>query len=132
MPSTVKAISEVEAIISKNPYGLELQAQVMNIYENLSYVASVMVDYCLKPSRFPVIGMAVLHWIQLTLDERDYYSTHFSTGTMPIHFLLLDEIACRFPCQRSRVLDLYVKAFEKPHDMSPLFAVRSNPLCSRS
>lgn len=43
--------------------------------------------------RHPVVAVGVLRWISVSVSEKDFFATNFTTGQVPLQLALLDR-AC--------------------------------------
>uniref|UniRef100_A0A674CU79 Negative elongation factor complex member C/D n=1 Tax=Salmo trutta TaxID=8032 RepID=A0A674CU79_SALTR len=64
-------------------------------------------------SRFPVVAMGVLKWVDWTVSEPRYFQ--LQTDHTPVHLALLDEISTCHQLLHPQVLQLLIKLFETEH-----------------
>jgi len=66
---------------------------------------------CIK---FPVVGMGVLHWVDLTVSEPNFFK--LNTDHTPLHLVLVDEVVSNHPLLHPRALQLLTRLFENSYD----------------
>uniref|UniRef100_A0A8C7QIR2 Negative elongation factor complex member C/D n=1 Tax=Oncorhynchus mykiss TaxID=8022 RepID=A0A8C7QIR2_ONCMY len=81
----------------------------------LAYAANFLwvTIVALSISRFPVVAMGVLKWVDWTVSEPRYFQ--LQTDHTPVHLALLDEISTCHQLLHPQVLHLLIKLFETEH-----------------
>jgi len=69
---------------------------------------------CLCVSRFPVIAIGVLVWVDEILSDKSYFK--LNTDHTPLHLVLVDEIVTNHLLLHQKALDLLVRLFESSFD----------------
>ena len=65
----------------------------------------------------PIVAHALLVWLKYTIGKMDYYTNNWTTTSIiPDHYVLLEEIAVRFPLMRPHVFRIFEHEFENPPD----------------
>lgn len=99
LKATIQAIEKVHAICNINKGSTELIADFQTLYN------------CI---RFPVVGVGVIRWVELTVTEPSYFK--LSTDSCPPHLAVLDEVATVHPSLHPQILKLLIQLFESKQD----------------
>ncbi|BFZ13494.1 hypothetical protein BsWGS_16533 [Bradybaena similaris] len=99
LKSTIQAIEKTHTLLSNHKGSSDLIAEVSTLFT------------CLK---FPVVGMGVLHWVDLTVSEPNFFK--LNTDHTPLHLVLVDEIVSNHLLLHQRALDLLTRLFENTYD----------------
>jgi len=59
--------------------------------------------------------MALISWIENTMDDENYSELYNQVNVRPLTFDLLNEAAIRQPLQRDAIFNIYKKSFEKQY-----------------
>lgn len=65
-------------------------------------------------SRYPVVGVGVIRWIENTVTEPSYFK--LSTDSCPTHLAILDEVAAVHCTLHQQILTLLIRLFESKQD----------------
>ena len=96
----VATLKEAEIVVRANPFGFELQASILRIR---------------GLTETPVVAKAMMYWIRNNLADKDYYANNFSKTQVPIHLILLEEIAVLHPLLREDVFAVFVVQLDQDH-----------------
>jgi len=99
LKSTSQAIEKTHTLIRNHKGSSDLIAEVATLFT------------CIK---FPVVGMGVLHWVDLTVSEANFFK--LNTDHTPLHLVLVDEIVSNHPLLHQKALELLVRLFENTYD----------------
>lgn len=99
LKSTSQAIEKTHSLIRNHKGSTDLIAEVATLFT------------CIK---FPVVGMGVLHWVDLTVSEPNFFK--LNTDHTPLHLVLVDEIVSNHPLLHQKALELLVRLFENTYD----------------
>lgn len=59
--------------------------------------------------------MALISWIENTMDDPNYSDLYNQVNVRPLTYDLLNEVAIRQPLQRDAIFNIYKKSFEKQY-----------------
>uniref|UniRef100_A0A2C9LZW2 Uncharacterized protein n=1 Tax=Biomphalaria glabrata TaxID=6526 RepID=A0A2C9LZW2_BIOGL len=99
LKSTIQAIEKTHTLLVNHKGSSELIAEVNTLFS------------CI---RFPVVGMGVLHWVDLTVSEPNFFK--LNTDHTPLHLVLVDEIVSNHPLLHHKALKLLTLLFENSYD----------------
>lgn len=99
LKATIQAIEKVNLICNVNLGSQELIAELQTLYN------------CI---RFPVVGVGVIRWVEITVTEASYFK--LSTDSCPPHLAILDEVANVHPSLHAQILRLLIQLFESKQD----------------
>ncbi|KAH9499747.1 hypothetical protein Btru_077720 [Bulinus truncatus] len=99
LKSTIQAIEKTHTLLVNHKGSSELIAEVNTLFS------------CI---RFPVVGMGVLHWVDLTVSEPNFFK--LNTDHTPLHLVLVDEIVSNHPLLHQKALKLLTLLFENSYD----------------
>lgn len=99
LKATIQAIEKVHAICNISKGSTELIADFQTLYN------------CI---RFPVVGVGVIRWVELTVTEPSYFK--LSTDSCPPHLAVLDEVATVHSSLHMQILKLLIRLFESKQD----------------
>ncbi|XP_005104209.1 negative elongation factor D [Aplysia californica] len=99
LKSTSQAIEKTHSLICRHKGSSELIAEVTTLFT------------CIK---FPVVGMGILHWVDVTVSEPNFFK--LNTDHTPLHLVLVDEIVSNHPLLHQKALELLVRLFENTYD----------------
>jgi len=69
----------------------------------------------LKATDIPITSVALISWIENTMDDPNYSDLYNQVNVRPLTFDLLNEAAIRQPLQRDNIFNIYKKSFEKQY-----------------
>jgi hypothetical protein len=92
----IQALTKVCKVCQDKSFGLKMGEVLPAIRENLSN---------------PLVSAVVIHWVQITLLDINYYETSYHTQVTPVLLMLLCNIATRHILQREAVFDVLLKVF---------------------
>ncbi|ORX81047.1 hypothetical protein BCR32DRAFT_327463 [Anaeromyces robustus] len=95
---TVDAINHLNGILKKITPNTDLKEYFMDL---------------LKASNIPITSMALISWIENTMDDANFSDWYNQVNVRPLTFDLLNEAAIREPLQRDAIFNIYKKSFEK-------------------
>ena len=88
-----------------------------------SEVAVKTASELVKFAQTPIAAAVIIHWISDVLEDSTYFTSNFKTSSIPIHFIMLDEIASLHPTLHFKLLILLKRIFENEHGLEPLVSV---------
>jgi len=97
---TINAINHLSVILKKITLNTDLKEYFMDL---------------LKATKIPITSMALISWIEKTMDDPNYFDLYNQVNVRPLTFDLLNEVAIRQPLQRDAIFNIYRKSFEKQY-----------------
>ncbi|ORX50261.1 hypothetical protein BCR36DRAFT_583391 [Piromyces finnis] len=95
---TINEINHLSATLKKITPNTDLKEYFMDL---------------LKATEIPITSMALISWIENTMDDPNYSDLYNQINVRPLTFDLLNEAAIRQPLQRDAIFNIYKKSFEK-------------------
>ncbi|OUM61753.1 hypothetical protein PIROE2DRAFT_12157, partial [Piromyces sp. E2] len=97
---TINAINQLRTTLKKITPNTDLKEYFMDL---------------LKATKIPITSMALISWIENTMDDPNYSDLYNQVNVRPLTFDLLNEAAIRQPLQRDAIFNIYKKSFEKQY-----------------
>jgi hypothetical protein len=97
---TINAITHLSIVLKKITPNTDLKEYFMDL---------------LKATKIPITSMALISWIEKTMDDPNYFDLYNQVNVRPLTYDLLNEAAIRQPLQRSAIFNIYRKSFEKQY-----------------
>eukprot|EP01135_Chromosphaera_perkinsii_P005659 Nk52_evm30s356 gene=Nk52_evmTU30s356 len=125
----VKDLASMDALVKKTLAALEAVHSICmaknEVFANQRSEASIKTasELC-EYAKIPIAAACIIHWASdAILFDETYFTSHFKTSSIPIHFIIFDEIASKHPLLHVKLLSLYKKVFEREHGLEPLVSV---------
>ncbi|KAK3792170.1 hypothetical protein RRG08_055432 [Elysia crispata] len=99
LKTTTQAIEKTHSLLANYKSSSDLIAEVATLFTSI---------------KFPVVAMGILHWVDLTVSEPNFFK--LNTDHTPLHLVLVDEVVSNHPLLHQRALDLLIRLFEDSYN----------------